>query len=60
MLLELERAKRYLRAQNKSEKVDAEQVQLAFRDVANLILPPGLAAEIARSENEERAMRSES
>ena len=55
VLLELERAKRHLRAQNKSEKVDAEQVQLAFREVANLILPPGLAAEIARSENEERA-----
>ncbi len=54
VLLELERAKRHLRAQNKSEKVDAEQVQLAFREVANLILPPGLAAEIARSENEER------
>jgi transposase len=54
VLLELERAKRHLRAQNKSEKVDADQVQLAFREVANLILPPGLAAEIARSENEER------
>ncbi len=54
VLLELERAKRHLRAQNKSEKVDADQVQLAFREVANLILPPGLAAEIARTENEER------
>lgn len=54
VLLELERAKRYLRAQNKSEYVDSGQVQLAFREVANLILPPELAAEIARSENEER------
>jgi len=42
VLLELERAKHHLRAQNKSEKVDAGQVQLAFREVANLILPPGL------------------
>lgn len=54
VLLELERAKRYLRAQNKSERVDPDQVQLAFREVANLILPPALAAEIAAAENEER------
>jgi hypothetical protein len=54
VLLELERAKRYLRAQNKSERVDPDQVQLAFREVANLILPPSLAAEIAAAENEER------
>ena len=54
VLLELERAKRFLRAQNKSEYVDPGQVQLAFREVANLILPPEIAAEIARSENEER------
>jgi len=52
--LELERAKRYLRAQNKSERVDPSQVQLAFREVANLILPPALAEEIAAAENEER------
>lgn len=54
VVLELERAKRYLRAQNKSERVDPGQVQLAFREVANLILPPALAAEIAAAENEER------
>ena len=54
VLFELERAKRYLRAQNKSEKVDPDQVQLAFREVANLILPPAMAAEIAAAENAER------
>jgi hypothetical protein len=33
--LELERVRRHLRAQNKSERVDAAQVQLAFADIAN-------------------------
>ncbi len=54
VLLELERVKRHLRAQNKSERVDADQVQMAFREVADLILPPGLAEQIAASENEAR------
>jgi hypothetical protein len=54
VLLELERVKRHLRAQNKSERVDPEQVQMAFRQVADLILPPALAEQIAASENEER------
>jgi transposase len=52
VMLELERVKRHLRAQNKSEKVDAAQVQLAFAEVANLIVPPELAAQIAEDENE--------
>lgn len=54
VLLELERVKRHLRAQNKSERVDAEQVQMAFRQVADLILPPALAEQIAASENDAR------
>lgn len=54
VVLELERVKRHLRAQNKSERVDAAQVQMAFRQVADLILPPELAAQIAASENEAR------
>jgi transposase len=54
VLLELERVKRHLRAQNKSEHVDAEQVQMAFRQVADLILPPALAEQIAASENDAR------
>ena len=55
VLLELERVKRHLRAQNKSERVDAYQVQMAFREVADLILPPASAEQIAASENEARA-----
>jgi transposase len=51
VMLELERVKRHLRAQNKSEKVDAARVQLAFAEVANLIVPPELAAQIADDEN---------
>ncbi len=54
MLLELERVKRHLRAQNKSERVDADQVQMAFREVAELIVPQALAEQIAASENEAR------
>jgi len=54
VLLELERVKRHLRAQNKSERVDAQQVQLAFREVADLIVPPALAEQIAQAENEAR------
>jgi len=54
VLLELERVKRHLRAQNKSERVDAEQVQMAFRQIADLILPPALAEQIAASENDAR------
>jgi hypothetical protein len=51
--LELERVKRHLRAQNKSERVDAAQVQLAFAEVAKLVVPPELAQAIADQENEE-------
>ncbi len=54
VILELARVKRHLRAQNTSEKVDAAQVQLAFAQVANLVLPPGLAEQIAEDENAER------
>ena len=54
VLLELERVKRHLRAQNKSERVDADQVQMAFREVAALIVPQALAEQIAASENEAR------
>ncbi|HTV19844.1 MAG TPA: IS66 family transposase [Polyangiaceae bacterium] len=60
VLFELERVKRHLRAQNKSERVDAEQVQLAFREVADLIVPPALAEQIARAENEARDADAES
>ena len=35
VMLELERVRRHLRAQNKSERVDAAQVQLAFAEIAN-------------------------
>jgi len=38
VMLELERVRRHLRAQNKSERVDAAQVQLAFAEIANLIV----------------------
>lgn len=51
VMLELERVKRHLRAQNKSERVDAAQVQLAFSQVAHLVVPPELAAQIADEEN---------
>ncbi|HEY6326784.1 MAG TPA: IS66 family transposase [Candidatus Cybelea sp.] len=51
--LELERVKRHLRAQNKSERVDANQVQLAFAEVAKLVVPAELAQAIADQENEE-------
>lgn len=53
VMLELERVKRHLRAQNKSERVDAQQVQLAFAEVAKLIVPPELAQAIADQENEQ-------
>jgi transposase len=52
VMLELERVKRHLRAQNKSERVDAQQVQLAFAEVAKLVVPPELAQAIADLENE--------
>lgn len=52
VMLELERVKRHLRAQNKSERVDAQQVQLAFAEVAKLVVPPELAQAIADQENE--------
>lgn len=51
VMLELERVKRHLRAQNKSEKVDAQQVQLAFAEVAQMIVPPEIAQAIADQEN---------
>lgn len=54
VLLELERVKRHLRAQDKSERVDADQVQMAFREVASLIVPQALAEQIAASENAAR------
>jgi transposase len=53
--IELERVKRHLRAQNKSERVDAQQVQLAFAEVAKLVVPPELAQAIADQENEEQS-----
>jgi transposase len=53
--LELERVKRHLRAQNKSERVDAQQVQLAFAEVAKLVVPAELAQAIADQENEEKS-----
>lgn len=49
--MELERVRRHLRAQNKSERVDPAQVQLAFADVAGLILPPQMAEQLAEQEN---------
>lgn len=52
--LELERVKRHLRAQNQSERVDAAQVQMAFKEVANLVVPTVIAEQIARDENAER------
>ena len=52
--IELERVKRHLRAQNKSERVDAQQVQLAFAQVAQLVVPAELAQAIADQENEEQ------
>lgn len=52
VMLELERVKRHLRAQNRSERVDAQQVQLAFAEVAKLVVPPELAQAIADQENE--------
>jgi hypothetical protein len=54
VMLELERVRRHLRAQNKSERVDASQVQLAFAEIANLIVPPDLAEQIAEAENRAR------
>lgn len=54
VMLELERVKRHLRAQNKSERVDAQQVQLAFAEVAKLVVPAELAQAIADQENEAR------
>jgi transposase len=58
VILELERVKRHLRAQNKSERVDAQQVQLAFAEVAKLIVPPELAQTIADQQNEQAAAAS--
>lgn len=55
VMMELERVKRHLRAQNGSERVDAAQVQLAFSQVASLVVPPELAAQIAEAENKDRA-----
>jgi len=54
VMLELERVRRHLRAQNKSERVDAAQVQLAFAEIANLVVPPDLAEQIADAENRAR------
>jgi transposase len=59
VVLELERVKRHLRAQNKSEKVEAAQVQLAFAEVANLIVPPELAAQVADDENKQAIAANE-
>lgn len=58
VMLELERIKRHLRAQNKSERVDANQVQLAFAEVAKLIVPPELAQAIADEQNAEQPLSS--
>lgn len=55
VMMELERVKRHLRAQNGSERVDAAQVQLAFSQVAKLVVPTELAAQIAEAENNDRA-----
>lgn len=52
--LELERVRRHLRAQNKTEKIDATQVQLAFAEVAKVLLPAELAEQIAATENAAR------
>lgn len=52
--LELERVRRHLRAQNRTEKVDAAQVQLAFAEVAKVLLPAELAEELAKNENASR------
>lgn len=42
---------------NGSERVDAAQVQLAFSQVASLVVPPELAPQIAEAENKDRAER---
>ncbi len=56
--LELERVKRHLRAQNKSERVDAAQVQLAFAQIApEVVIPAGVAQQIADDENKDRERR---
>jgi transposase len=57
--IELERVKRHLRAQNKSERVDAQQVQLAFAEVAKLVVPPEIAQAIADEENAEQEKKAE-
>ena len=51
--------KRHLRAQNTSEKVDAAQVQLAFSQLAGVVLPAALAEKIADDENAESAEERE-
>lgn len=56
VMMELERVKRHLCAQNGSERVDAAQVQLAFSHLAHLVVVPAeLAAQIAEAENKDRA-----
>jgi hypothetical protein len=40
-MLELDRVKRHLRAQNKSERVDANHVQHAFRELVGIAQLPG-------------------
>jgi transposase len=53
--LELERIKRHLRAQNKSERVDTAQVQLALTAVlGTLDVPPALVEQITAEENARR------
>ncbi len=59
VMLELERVKRHLRAQNKSERVDAAQVQMAFAEVAKLVVPPELAQSIADEQNAETSLQPE-
>ena len=57
--IELERVKRHLRAQNKSERVDAQQVQLAFAEIAKLVVPPEIAQAIADEENAEHEKKKD-
>jgi transposase len=54
VMLELDRVKRHLRAQNKSERVDAAQIQLAFSELGIANVPADLAARLAAEENAER------
>jgi transposase len=53
--LELERVRRHLRMQNKSERVDTAQVQLAFAQVLGMTqVPQELIEQVAAEENRRR------